>query len=221
MTKKRRKATKTTRFVLIGLTFLCVIGAVTLWWPFAPNDAGRPSNAGEILVAAATLGDINAPVVIVEYSDFQCSACRYLATSIVPQLIETFVNTGKVRLEYRHFAHFGQESFWAGMAAECANEQDKFWEYHDLLFSVQGSPNSGVFSKAKLKSYAERIGMESASFNECLSSERYLNKVKADTQEAKNRGGTGTPTIFINDRKLGGIPPIELLSDLIQKELNR
>jgi len=217
----KKRVQKASQALLIGAALLIAAGAgAFFWWSSSSSNASGTFVSQDILMQAATLGDPNAPVVLTEYSDFQCSACNYLATNIMPQLIQEYVNTGLVRLEYRHFAHYGEESFWAGMAAECANEQNKFWEFHDLLFSVQRSPNSGAFSKAKLTSYAQRVGLDTAAFTQCLNSGRYLSKIKSDTQQAQDRGGTGTPTLFINDRMLGGVPPMPLLRELIQEQLN-
>lgn len=222
MSKKRRtvkSSQKPLTIALLGVVLLVVAGAF-FWWSLSSNAPSDTSAGNDYVAQAATLGNPDAPVVITEYADFQCSACRYLATTITPQLIEEYVNTGKVRLEYRHFAHYGEESFWAGMAAECANEQGKFWEFHDLLFDVQRSPNSGTFTKVKLADYAARLGLETGAFTQCVNSGRYLSKIKADTQQARDRGGTGTPTIFINDHMLGGVPPMDTLRQLIQQQLD-
>ncbi len=216
----KKKAQKTSKAMLIGAAILIAAGAGTFAWWSSSSSTAIGTVGGDILAEAATLGDPNAPVVITEYSDFQCSACRYLATNITPQLIEEYVNTGIVRLEYRHFAHYGEESLWAGMAAECANEQDKFWEFHDLLFGVQRSPNSGTFTKAKLTDYAQRVGLDTNDFTQCVNSGRYLSKIRADSKEARDRGGTGTPTLFINGRILGGVPPMAMLRELIQEQLD-
>jgi len=217
-THNKRRSSNQQRYVfaVVALVVVAAVSGFFLW----PRGDEAASASGGFVAQAATLGQEAAPVLIEEYTDFQCTACRYLNTTVMPQLISEFVDTGKVRLTYHHFAIFGQESFWAGMAAECANEQDQFWAYHDYLFSVQGSPNSGVFSRTQLKGYAASLGLDGEAFDSCLDSDRYLARVKSDSAEAKSRGGTGTPTLFINGRKLGGVPPIETFRQLIQAELN-
>jgi len=224
MPKKHRKTdnerrSHNVRRYVVGAVALVVVAAISGFFLWPKND-GVSSASGGFVAQAATLGQDSAPVLIEEYADFQCTACRYLNTTVMPQLITEFIDTGKVRLAYRHFAIFGQESFWAGMAAECANEQSQFWAYHDVLFEVQGSPNSGVFSRTQLKGYAASLGLDAEAFGSCLDSDRYLARVKSDSAEAKSRGGTGTPTLFINGRKLGGVPSIETFRQLIQTELD-
>src|SRR3989337_1514537 len=82
-------------------------------------------------------GDANAPITIIEFSDFQCPYCGRYATQVGPQIDEQYINDGKVRMGYWHVAFLGEESQWAAEAAECAADQDAFWEYHDKLFNSQ------------------------------------------------------------------------------------
>jgi len=194
-----------------------VLGAGA-WW-----GAGGSSPEGQldaVWAAPIAKGSADAPVVLVEYADFQCDVCAIMAKQITPQLIEEFVSAGLVRMEYRHFVHKGQESLWAGMAAECANEQGLFWAYHDVLFDAQRvQPDTGAFTTARLKSFARQLNLDGAAFDDCLASGRYLSKLRANTDEARARGATGTPTIFVNDTRLGGLPPLSVLRELIQQEL--
>ncbi len=211
--KKKQQQQKKTIYIASTLVALVVIGIGLYFTVFSSGPVG------DIIVEAATLGSPDAKVVIVEYADFQCSACRFMALNTTPDLIKEFVDTGIVRLEFRHFAHYGTESNWAGMASECANEQGAFWEFHDHLYNVQQQPNTGVFTTNRLKSYASRVGLNSEAFNECLASGKYRQKILQQTQEAISRGGTGTPTVFINNIKLGGAPSMAQLRGLIQREL--
>ena len=95
---------------------------------------------------------------------------------------------------FQHMAFIGPESEWAAEATECANEQGKFWEYHDKLFDNQGGENVGAFSKANLKRFAAEMKLDTAAFNVCLDSDKYLAKVRADTaQSSSHRHGPGVP----------------------------
>ncbi len=216
--KRRQQQQRVVRLGVAAAVLLALVGGSAAFL-LRPGDGPASEYAGEVIAEAAYLGDPDAPVVIEEFADFQCSACRYLSTRIMPQLIHEFVNEGVVKLEYRHFTHYGDESVQAGMAAECANEQGAFRAYHDRLFAEQRTPNSGAFSRANLIDYALDLGLNATEFETCLSSNKYRAKLRADTQAVRNRGGTGTPTLFVNGRMLGGVPPMDQLRALIRAQL--
>ena len=122
-----------------------------------------------------------------------------------PQLIEEYVNTGKVRYVLKYFPFLGDESFLAAMAAECAGEQGSFWEYHDLLFSRWRGEGRGTFLPDKLKDYAQELGLDTQAFGPCLDASRYEATVMADKNQGQEKGVEYTPAIFING-KLSGAP---------------
>lgn len=165
------------------------------------------------------LGNPSAPVTIVEFSDFQCPFCGRFFQSVEPQILEKYVKTGKVKFVYRDFAFLGEESEWAGIAAECANEQGKFWQYHDYLFSHQQGENGGAFSKANLKRFAQTLGLDAGAFNSCFDSEKYRDEVLKDTSDGRALGVSGTPTNFINGRAVVGALPFEEFAKTIEEEL--
>lgn len=113
-----------------------------------------------------------------------------------------YQDKGKAQIIYRHFAFIGGESFTAADAAECATEQNKFWEYADLVFKRQAGENKGQFSTANLKKWAADVpGLDSAAFSSCVDSNRTDAVVRTDTAEGTRRGVTGTPTFFVNGKK--------------------
>lgn len=116
-------------------------------------------------------------------------------------------------------AFIGSESEWAAEAAECANDQGKFWDYHDKLFASQGGENVGAFSKANLKRFAAEMKLDTAAFNACLDSDKYLAKVRADTAQSSSMGVRSTPTFFINGRMLEGAPSYDQLAQLLNSML--
>lgn len=133
--------------------------------------------------------------VIIEFSDFQCPACK-AAIPVIDELLDRY----DIAFYYRNFPlEMHENSFIAAEAAECANEQGKFWEYHDVLFENQGKLN-----KEGLKSYAEQISINTEQFNNCLDNERYKNQIESDIKEGKSLGIVGTPTFFVNGRKVSG-----------------
>lgn len=111
-----------------------------------------------------------------------------------------------MKFVFRNLAFLGQESIVAAEAAECAADQNQFWPYHDKLFEAQTGENVGRFSKDNLKQFATDLKLDTASFNRCLDSDKYLSKVQNDKQEATSKGVQRTPTLFINGVKYEGVP---------------
>jgi len=150
------------------------------------------------------LGDPNAPVVVEAFEDFQCPACLNFTQTVEPQIIANYVETGQVLFIYRHYPFIGQESFAASNASMCANEQDRFWDYHDILFANQTGENIGAFSNRRLQAFAETLSLDMDAFNSCFNANRYDDQIKDD--QAKGVAGqvTGTPTIFVNGQILPG-----------------
>ena len=169
-----------------------------------------------VLGKGPALGSMSAPVSIVEFSDFQCSFCRKFWADTLPKLKASYVKHGQVRIIYRHFAVLGKFSEQAAMAADCAGEQGKFWEYHDQLFANQGALS---FMPSKLEQYARALELKSANFKRCLSTGKYRNKVEGETAIAASLGVRGTPTFFVNGRLMVGAQPFKVFQNLISEEL--
>jgi protein-disulfide isomerase len=124
---------------------------------------------------------------------------------------------GKVRLVFRHFPlEFHQQAPKAAEASMCAQEQGKFWEYHDKLFE-----NQQQLADDALKSYAQQLGLDQAKFDECLASGKHAAQVKADTEAGKKLGVSGTPAFFINGVMLSGAQPAEEFKSIIDQELQQ
>lgn len=137
-----------------------------------------------------------------------------------PDLFREYVDTGKVQFVYKHMAILGQESVWAAEASECAAEQGKFWEYHDLLFSRQDGENQGAFNKDKLLAMAQDLKLDMAQFEPCLKNDETRDRVQADTQEGQRVGVRATPTFFINGRAVVGALPLPQFSSAIELALS-
>ena len=136
-------------------------------------------------------------------------------------VLQSYIDSGKVNLVYKHSAFLGQESIWAAQAAECAADQGKFWEYHDLLFDKQNGENVGTFTKENLLSYAKELGLDTAKFEPCVKNDETLQRVVADTNEGRQVGVTGTPTFFINGKPLVGAQPAEAFQTQINAALGQ
>lgn len=200
--------------------------------PVAPNN-GLTANAidqaaiGEALNLTkddVVLGDIKAPVTLIEYSDFQCPFCGRFFSQTEPLIKENYVKTGKVKFVYRHFPFLGPESKAAASAAECAKEEGKFWEYHDALFNAElkdGQENSGNLNKNLFISIAKNLGLNTDNFSSCLNSDKYANKVSNDYSLAQKIGVRATPTTFINGNKLEGAYPFAQFKSVIEQALSK
>ncbi len=186
--------------------------------PQGPQTVG---NDAFTIRPANQRGDPNAKVTVVEFADYQCPFCKRYHDTVGPDFLKQYVDTGKVRFVYKHSAFLGQESVWAAQAAECAADQGKFWQYHDLLFSKQNGENVGTFTKDNLIAYAKEIGLDSAKFDPCLKNDETLSRVAADTQEGRTAGVSGTPTFFINGKPLVGAQPLSVFQSQIDAMLGQ
>jgi len=160
-------------------------------------------------------------LTVEEYSDFQCPYCARAAENIDPKVEEEYVRDGRVKLVFRHMALIGQESVWAAEASECANDQGKFWEYHDKLFENQKGENQGAFSIDNLKRFAEELGLDTQTFNQCLDSREHEDLVKAETQDAVKKGIGSTPTFVIEDQTVVGLKSYDDVKKVIEAELRK
>ncbi len=177
---------------------------------------------------APMLGDANAPITIVEYGDFQCPFCQRYNQNVQSALVSEYVNTGKAKFIWKDYAFLGQESLWAAEAARCANDQGKFWQYHDYTYTHQGQENSGAFSKLNLKKFAQALGLNMAQFNNCLDSGKYTAFIQQETQQGSTYGVSGTPATFVNGRLVAdangnsvGAAPFSVFKSVIDQELSK
>ncbi|HTP09111.1 MAG TPA: thioredoxin domain-containing protein [Anaerolineae bacterium] len=185
--------------------------------PSAQEQQGPQTVASNAFTVrpANRLGNADAKVTIVEFADYQCPFCKRYHDTVGPDLLKQYVDSGKVSFVYKHSAFLGQESIWAAQAAECAADQGKFWEYHDLLFSKQNGENVGTFTKENLMAYAKELGLDSTQFDPCLQNDVTLQRVISDTNEGRQVGVSGTPTFFINGKPLVGAQPLQAFQDQI------
>ncbi len=189
--------------------------------PAAQAPSAQPVDPSAFTVRDANRqGDKAAKVSIVEFSDFQCPYCERFHTTVEANLIKQYVDTGKATFVYKHIAILGQESVWAAQAAECAADQGKFWQFHDLLFDKQSGENQGAFNKDKLLGFAQELKLDMTKFEPCLNQDQTADRVQADSQEGQKAGVRGTPTFFINGKPLVGAQPIEAFQAAIESALN-
>jgi len=159
-----------------------------------------------------SVGPLDAPVVMIEFSDFQCHYCGLFARETLHPLLEMYRD--RIRFVYRDFVVYGPTSLLAAVAAECANEQNAFWLYHDLLFEFQDE-----LSRERMLELARSIDLDMQRFSACLDNPAVEDEVKTDTAEGQRLGVLGTPTFFINGRVLVGAQPLDVFADVLDEEL--
>jgi len=164
---------------------------------------------------APVRGDEQAPVTLVEFSDFHCPFCKRVQPTLTT-LLDRY--PGKVKLVFRDLplAQLHPQAPRAAEAARCAQDQGKFWEYHDVLF--QYAPKAG---DDDLKQYATDVGLDGEKFAGCLTQNTHRDAVQRDLDEATKLGLNGTPAFFINGRPISGAQPLEKFVQMIEEELAR
>ncbi len=214
--------------ILAGMAAAAAVVAILIVVSLAPweNDGeGTPSEfvvptprPADIPRDGTTLGNPDAPLTIVEYSDFLCPFCSRAALDTVPQIEEEYVAAGRVKLVFKHFVVHGQQAVLAAGAAQCASEQNAFWVYHDMLYL---NAESVDFSIENLKQFAVELRLDTDSFNTCLDSERYIDKLAADVDGARRRGVNSTPTFFVGQTQIVGAKSYAEFKAAIEDELAR
>lgn len=212
-TKQKRGGISTTHILIVAGVAVLVVGLLVVL------NANRSRATVTDLVYETGVtpdgepykGSPDAPLQLVEYSDFLCGHCGNFADAL-DNLSPDYIETGKLQVVFRNYAFLAPESLQAAQAVECALDQgaDKFWLYHDLLFANRGT-GMGVYSKPRLKAYARDIGLDTQAFSECLDSDAKLAEIQADRTEGESQGVEATPTWFIDGQMVrGGRPESEL-----------
>ena len=196
-----------TMLIIAGVVLVIMAGIVIAQSSATSASATPASQAGPVVMPPPrehphaqdnAMGDPNAPVTIIEYSDFQCPYCRKFALEIEPQLIANEIAQGKVRFIYRTMGDFiGPESLDAAEAAYCAGEQNHFWDYHDILFANWRGENVGSFTPDRLIQFAQALGLDMNAFRSCFQSHKYRERALQDKKDGLDAGVRGTPSFVI------------------------
>jgi len=185
-----------------------------------PNPAATPAATQQVKRYPVTVDDDpargpqDAPITLIEFSDFQCPFCERWFDEVYKPLLEAYPD--KIRMVYRDLplTSIHPQSQPAAEAAGCANEQGAFWPYHDKLFGMQSELGPDTYQK-----YASELGLDMAKFQKCVEERRYQQEVEADMKYALNLGVNSTPTFFINGIPVVGAQPLEVFKYVIDKEL--
>jgi protein-disulfide isomerase len=173
------------------------------------------------LRAANRIGPTDAPVTIIEFADFQCPYCAEFFQDVEPLLRQDYVSANKVAIVFKHLAILGPESVWAAQAAECAADQGRFWDYHDLLYADRTGEEGILFDRGQLINLAWKLQLDSSQFEHCLGNDETLARVQADRIEARQIGVRSTPAFLINGQLLIGAWPYEAFQSVIEAELQK
>lgn len=205
--------------LVMGVIIIAIFGLMAGWWnPFASSELDDEDERFNIAVFdSPTLGSRDAPVEIIEFSDFSCRACAQFAQEGKLQVLE-YVEEGLVSFTFKHFplTSIHPRALSVANAAMCANNQDAFWEFHDLVFEDISRQEVG-----DLQSFARELSLNMTEFNDCLISGQEIPRVELDIREGRQAGVRGTPTFFINGKRITGMLTSERVSEEVALALTQ
>ena len=183
-------------------------------------DMERTHGSITTAMGSPILGSEYAKVTIVEFGDYQCHQCYNWFHNTKDLIVENYIETGKVNLVFVDFAFLGRDSPTAAAASYCAEEQGKYWEYHDLLYNFQEGIDSGWANSERLKAFAQNLELDEELFNSCFDSGKFNKRVQFNISEAKKQGASGTPTFMIinsegKQQKLVGAQPYSVFKNIL------
>jgi len=222
--KQFQPATIAVLFLIIGLLAGIIIGinlpSILLSSQPEENETSFLRVEGVSSDDDPFLGSPEASVTIIEFSDFECPVCKRFFDGTLKDIITNYVDTGKVKYVLRDFplSDMHPNAEIAAEAANCANEQDKYWEFHDILFENQEDWVSGN-TTIEFKKYSSTLGLNEEQFDLCLESGKYVDEILKDIQDGLDAGVPGTPTFYINGVKVVGAQVYSVFKQVIDKEL--
>jgi protein-disulfide isomerase len=212
--------------ILIGITYHIGVLALAQGNINTNNTNNNISLSTLIKEGSPHLGSVSAPITVIDFSDFQCHLCARYVKATEPEINKTYIQTGKVNLVFKHLPNRGSDSMGVAIAAQCTNDQGKFWQFHNLLYKNQGPIDSGWVNKDNLKKFASQLkGLDMQKFNSCFNSQKYNPFVESDLTLAHSLGFTQTPSFIIvksdgsNPQQLLGPQPFPEFKLVIDKEL--
>jgi len=196
--------------VLIGL----IAGMFLVFYPETEPEPSLLTASNLIEGGSPIMGNSNAPITILEWGDYQCTFCYKFHQNTLNTIQEDFINTGKVKLVFKDFPLNGPDSLLAAEAAYCAEDQEKYWQYHDELYKNWGGERTGWITRGSLDSFAKTVNLDLNEFNKCLDEHKYQNKVNSIHEFGKEIGIDATPSflVFNGEKiiKIRGNQPLEV-----------
>ena len=191
----------------IAIAFVALLAVVgiassTYYSTLLEMQQYRPNTSQQILDinlknASPVLGSENAPITIIEFGDYQCEACYHWFHNTRADIINNYVETGKAKLVFLDLPFLGRDSITAAQATYCAEDQGKYWNYHNMLYNFQEEIDNGWASKDRLVAFAFNLEMNLDEFSDCMDTTKYSKRVKANYDEAVKHEVQQTPTFFV------------------------
>ena len=171
------------------------------------------------------LGNPNAPITLVEFGDYQCHFCNVYFQDTQHKIVENFVNTDKVKIIFKDFTIIGPDSVSAAHFAHCAGEQERFWEYHNILYNNWSGENNGWASNDNLLQFANEIDLDMNELKKCNNENRYKSLIESSNSDARSLGLTGTPAFFVitnsGAQKIHGAQPYDVFENVFETLLEK
>ncbi len=190
--------------------------------PSAPGEPPAPVFVDNVSADDdAFLGDPDAPITLIEFSDYQCPYCQRFYSTVLPEIKANYIDTGKVKFVYRDFPISSHvNALPAAIAAECAGEQDNYWSMHDKLFTNYASWVALPEVGSVFKQYAAEIDLDADSFASCFDNKDVEDEINGDLKDAIGYSVTATPTLFVNGQKVVGAQPFPVFQGIFDKILS-
>jgi len=196
--------------IIIGI----IAGVFLAFYPDSEHESSLLTTTKLIDGGSPIMGDPNAPITILEWGDYQCTFCYKFHQNTLDKIEEDFIQTGKVKLVFKDFPLNGPDSLLAAEASFCAQDQGKYWQYHDELYKNWGGERTGWVTRESLDNFASTINLNLRDFNKCLDEQKYQNKVNTMHEFGKEIGIDATPSFLVfNDEKIikiRGNQPLEV-----------
>ena len=196
--------------ILIGV----LVGGVLSEYGVNSNDSKKLTFSKLVENGSPVMGNINAPITILEWGDYQCTFCYKFHQNTLDIINEDFIKTGKVKFIFKDFPLNGPDSKLAAEASYCAQDQQKYWQYHDELYKNWGGERTGWITREALTEFAQTVNLDTGKFNKCLDDNKYENKVNSLYEFGNQIGIDATPSFLVfNDQKIikiRGNQPLEV-----------
>ncbi|KAF0111596.1 MAG: dsba oxidoreductase [Chloroflexi bacterium] len=222
--KKQQKRKDLTPIIIIG-TLAVVVALIVILTQIKPvGEIKIPDRQKAVQTDGLTMGDPNAKVKVVEFADFQCPACGSYWAGLEPTIIKDYIDSGKAFFTFSPFSFLGNyatdktwdESVKAAEAAYCANDQGKFWEFHDILFINQKGENAGAFARVRLLAFAKKLNLDSKTFEKCLDSGKHSQSVTDANAYASGQGSNFTPSFLVNGKLVNSGELVQAIEDALK-----
>ena len=207
--------------IILSIVIISVIVAYSSYSVETKNLDARTHGTVSTTMGSSILGNSSAQITIVEFGDYQCHQCYNWFHNTKPIVFQNYVDTGKANFVFMDLAFLGEDSPKAAQASYCAEDQGKYWEYHNQLYTAQEPQiDNGWANSEQLKAFAFSLGLDMESFDSCLDSGKYAKRVQYNIAEAKKLGASGTTTFFIvgpngQQQKLVGAQPYSVFKQVL------